>query len=206
MSRIKYGVTIINAALLMTIAFTAIAAQETETPAAAPAAPASTEYTIGVDDILDIVVLQPEKLALTVTVAPDGCITFPYIGNVNVKDLTLGQVQEDIQKRLADGYMKYPVVSVSLKESRSRRFSVYGEVIRPGTYPIEGNITVLKAISMAGGFTKYGSSSRVKILRPKKEGAGYDLIKVNMKQIMDGLAKDVVLEPGDIVQVEEGVF
>ena len=86
------------------------------------------------------------------------------------------------------------------------RSYVYGEVLKPGTYLLEENMTVLKAISTAGGFTKYGSSSRVKVLRPKVKGAGYDLIKVNMKLIMNGLANDVVLEPGDIVQVEEGVF
>ncbi len=67
-------------------------------------------------------------------------------------------------------------------------------------------MTVLKAISTAGGFTKYGSSSRVKVLRPKPGAAGYDTIKVNMKLIMNGLAQDTVLEAGDIVQVEEGVF
>src|SRR3989338_8675704 len=164
------------------------------------------EYKIGNEDILDISVLQPEKIAMTVTVSPDGSITFPYIGKVIVKDKTPAQVQDEIQQRLTDGYLKYPVVSVSIKESRSKKFYVYGEVSRPGTYFLEDNMTVLKAISTAGGFTKYGSSSRVKVLRPKVKGAGYNMIKVDMKLIMNGLANDVVLEPGDIVQVEEGVF
>ncbi len=164
------------------------------------------EYKVGVNDILDISVLQPEQIALTVTVSPDGSITFPYIGKVDVKDKTPAQVQDEIQMRLADGYLKYPVVSVAVKLSQSKKFYVYGEVLKPGTYLLEDNMTVLKAISSAGGFTKYGSSSRVKVLRPKVKGAGYDMIKVNMKLIMNGLANDVVLEPGDIVQVEEGVF
>src|SRR3989338_8925991 len=164
------------------------------------------EYKIGNEDILDISVLQPEKIAMTVTVSPDGSITFPYIGKVIVKDKTPAQVQDEIQQRLTDDYLKYPVVSVSVKESRSKKFYVYGEVMRPGTYFLEDNMTVLKAISTAGGFTKYGSSSRVKVLRPKAKGAGYDVIKVNIKLIMNGLAQDTILEPGDIVQVEEGVF
>ncbi|HPN66812.1 MAG TPA: SLBB domain-containing protein, partial [Candidatus Omnitrophota bacterium] len=100
----------------------------------------------------------------------------------------------------------YPVVSVAVKESRSKKFYVYGEVLKPGTYFLEDNMTVMKAISTAGGFTKYGSSSRVKVLRPKVNGSGYETFKANMKLIMNGLAKDIVLEPGDIVQVEEGVF
>ena len=168
--------------------------------------PASLDYKVGVNDVLDINVLQPEPMALTVTVSPDGSITFPYIGKVVVNDKTPAEIQDEIQKRLADDYLKYPVVSVALKVSQSKKFYVYGEVLKPGTYLLEDNMTVLKAISTAGGFTKYGSSSRVKVLRPKAKGAGYDMIKVNMKLIMNGLAQDTILEPGDIVQVEEGVF
>jgi polysaccharide export outer membrane protein len=78
-------------------------------------AAASQEYKIGNDDIIDIAVLQPEQLALTVTVSPDGSITFPYIGKVDVKGKTPSEVQEEIQTRLSDGYLKYPVVSVAGK-------------------------------------------------------------------------------------------
>ena len=173
---------------------------------AVPTAAQPSDYKVGVNDVLDINVLQPEPMALTVTVSPDGSITFPYIGKVVVNDKTPAEIQDEIQKRLADDYLKYPVVSVALKVSQSKKFYVYGEVLKPGTYLLEDNMTVLKAISTAGGFTKYGSSSRVKVLRPKAKGAGYDMIKVNMKLIMNGLAQDTILEPGDIVQVEEGVF
>ncbi len=182
-------------------AVTVAASAPTTQPAAGP------DYNVGIDDVLDIAVLQPEKLGVTVTVSPDGAITFPYIGNVHVKGLTLARVQEEIQAALANGYMKYPVVTVSLKESRSRKFFVYGEVMRPGTYQLEENTTVLRAISMAGGFNKFGSSSRVKVLRVKNQGAGYENIKINIKAVMNGdSAADIVLKPGDTVVVEEGVF
>lgn len=165
------------------------------------------DYMVGIDDVIEIVILQPEKLAVTATVSPDGNITFPYIGSVQVKGQTLGGIQNEIQARLADGYMKYPVVVVTLKESRSKKFFVYGEVIKPGTYFLEENTTVLKAITMAGGFTKYGSSSRVKVLRPKKNAPGYEAIKVNMNAVMNGASTDdVVLEPNDIIVVSEGIF
>lgn len=164
-------------------------------------------YTIGVNDVLDIAVLQPDKLSTRVTVAPDGTISFPFIGDVRIKGMTPSEVQEVIQQRLADGYMKYPVVAVSLFESRSRNFYVYGEVVQPGSYPLEANVTVLRAISIAGGFTKYGSSSRVKVLRPKQDGPGYETLKISMKDVMDGDSeKDIVLRPGDTVVVSEGIF
>lgn len=164
-------------------------------------------YTVGVDDILEISVLKPDELLRVVNVAPDGTITFPYIGTIEVKDLTVPQIQEKIQAALADGYMKYPVVVVSLQESRSRKFFVYGEVIKPGAYLIAENATVLRAISMAGGFTKFGSSSRVKVLRPKQEEAGYETIKIDIKKVMEGDSEeDILLQAGDMVVVSEGVF
>ena len=174
--------------------------------AQAPAQAIASEYTVGIDDVMDISVLQPEKLLTSVVVSPDGAITFPYIGSVVVRGMTLSQVQQAIQDKLADGYMKYPVVSVSLKESRSRKFFVYGEVLKPGTYYINENITVLRAITMAGGFTKFGSS-KVKILRPKQGKPGYDTVQVNIKAVMDGAAQeDVLLAPEDIVVVSQGLF
>lgn len=164
-------------------------------------------YAVGVDDALEISVLQPEKFLITVTVAPDGLITFPYIGAVLAKDRTLPEIQEEIQNRLADGYMRYPVVSVSLKESRSKKFFVYGEVARPGTYLLDEYTTVFKAISMSGGFSKYGSASRVKVLRPGAENTGMEVIKVNINAVMEGSSKeDVQLRPGDTVVVSEGIF
>jgi polysaccharide export outer membrane protein len=164
-------------------------------------------YTVGVDDILDINILQPETLVSAVVVAMDGSISFPYIGNVQVKGLTLSQIKELIEVKLSEGYMKYPVVSVALRESRSKKFFVYGEVLKPGAYPMDDNMTVLKAISMAGGFTKYGSSSRVKVMKPKTGQPGYDNVKININAIMDGDAKsDVQVGQGDIIVVSEGVF
>lgn len=164
-------------------------------------------YVIGVDDVLTIAVLKPEEITVEVTVAPDGKISFPYIGQVEAKDLTLSAIENDIQTRLSKGYFKYPIVSVALRESRSRRFFVYGEVVRPGPYFIDEYTTVLKAISMAGGFTRFGSSSRVKVLRNRSDKKGYEVIKVKIKQIMDGNSKeDFFLRRGDIVIVSEGIF
>ena len=195
--------------------------QESETPKAVAQEPSHVKakepsfleqekksgYTIGIDDMLEISVLQPEQLLVTVTVAPDGFITFPYIGSVSAKDKTLDVLQQEIQNKLADGYMNYPVVSVSLKESRSKKFFVYGEVARPGTYLLDEYTTVLKAISIAGGFTKYGSAARVKVLRPHQENNTTEVIKVNISAAMQGKSQeDAQLQPGDTVVVSEGVF
>jgi polysaccharide export outer membrane protein len=167
----------------------------------------SQVYTVGVGDILEVVIIQPEQMTMKATVSPGGDISVPYIGSVYVKGRTIAGIQNLIQQKLANGYLKYPVVTVSLVESRSRSFTISGEIIKPGNYPILENTTVLKAISIAGGFTKFGSSSRVKILRPRKDRPGYMSIKVDLSAVLDGDARaDIVIEPGDIIVVSEGVF
>lgn len=164
-------------------------------------------YTIGVGDILEVAILQPDQMNLRVTVSPGGDISVPFIGSVYVKGKTIAGAQKLIQDKLANGYLKYPVVTVSLVESRSRSFTISGEVIRPGNYGLLENTTVLKAISIAGGFTRFGSSSRVKILRPRKDRPGYISIKVDLKAVLDGDATaDIMVEPGDIIVVSEGLF
>lgn len=165
------------------------------------------DYAIGVNDILTIDVMQPEHIESNVTVSPDGNISFPYIGTIPVKGRSLSEVEQDIQIRLASGYLKYPLVVVYLKESRSRSFFVYGEVNKPGPYELEDNTTVLRAISMAGGFTRFGSASHVKVLRPKRGNVGYDTMRIDIKAVMMGDSEaDLLLKPGDIVVVSEGMF
>lgn len=168
---------------------------------------ADAKYKVGIGDILEISILQPDKTSSRTTVSPSGEISVPYLGSITVKDKTISEIQRTIQWRLAHGYLKYPVVVVTLIESRSRNFTISGEVINPGTYPLRANTTVLKAISIAGGFTRFGSSSRVKILRPRKDKPGYIIIKVNLKAIMDGDAEaDVEIQPGDIIVISESFF
>jgi protein involved in polysaccharide export with SLBB domain len=165
------------------------------------------EYTTGPGDILRIEILQPDRSTNDVTVSPDGYISVTYLGSIKVKGLSISAIQKHIQTELAKGYFRYPVVVVSLIESRSRSFTVNGEVNRPGSYPIEENTTVLKAISIAGGFTRFGSSSNVKVLRPRKDRPGYNIIKVDIKAAFEGHSDaDIVLQSGDIVVVSESLF
>ena len=101
----------------------------------------------------------------------------------------------------------FSAIRISLASPERIRSWSYGEVTKPGTYRIAENTTVLRAISMAGGFTKFGSSSRVKVLRPKKKEAGYKTIKIDIKKVMNGNSdNDILLKAGDMVVVSEGVF
>lgn len=172
-----------------------------------PTTSSAEEYRVGVGDILSINILQPDKISTNVTVSPSGQISVPYIGTVQAKGKTINQLMKQIQFKLANGYLKYPVVTVSLLESKSRYFTISGEVSKPGKYPLGDNTTVLKAISIAGGFTKFGSKSKVKILRQQKNKAGYKSIEVDIKAIIDGKTQsDILIKPGDIIVVSESFF
>ncbi|MFH0974681.1 MAG: polysaccharide biosynthesis/export family protein [Spirochaetota bacterium] len=165
------------------------------------------EYKVGVGDIIEIRILKPDPSVDRVTVSPSGDISVAYLGSVRVKDKTITEIQQNIQWRLATGYLKYPVVTVSLIESRSRNFTISGEIVRPGTYPLGDNTTVLKAISVAGGFTRFGSKSKVRVLRQRNDRPGYTKIEIDVGKVIEGDARaDLVLEPGDIVVVSESFF
>jgi protein involved in polysaccharide export with SLBB domain len=165
------------------------------------------EYKVGIGDILDIRILSPDPSQYQATVSPSGDISVPYLGSVRIKDKTITEIQQNIQYRLANGYLKYCVVTVSLIESRSRNFTISGEIVRPGTYPLGENTTVLKAISIAGGFTRFGSKSKVRVLRQRPDRPGYTKIEIDVGKVMDGDARaDIVLEPGDIIVVSESFF
>ncbi len=173
---------------------------------AQPQATVSPQYKVDVNDIIRVTVLQPDKLDTELTVSPDGTVTFPYIGSLLVKGLTLMEVQQKIQQGLSD-YMKYPLVAVSLKESRSRSFFVYGEVNQSGSYPLERDTTVIQAITKAGGFTRVASMNNVRILRQNENGSGNTSLIVDVDAIMNGKEKnEVKVQPGDVITVSKRYF
>lgn len=191
----------VNVIVLMVMMFLSAASASAYVGAEAAmggAVPKAGEYRVGVDDVLDITVIKPETIASTVTVAPDGAITFPYIGNVKAKGMTLPGIQIEVQKRLAD-YMEFPVVSVILRETRSKKFVIYGEVSRPGSYPVEEDMTLLHAITVGGGFNVPGSTGRVKLLRPKDEHEKPDVIEKDITSLLSGTGSDIRVRAGDTI-------
>lgn len=160
-------------------------------------------YTVGADDVLNINVLGHDDLKTVAIVTADGSISFPYIGTIYVKGMSLSEIEKEIAKRLAGGYIKYPVVSVALSTSKSMKFFVFGEVKNPGRYVLEDGMTVLKAISSAGGITREGFYGDVKVRRRQKNKKEYKEININLKNTKEGVVNsDMPVEPEDIVIVE----
>ena len=164
---------------------------------------ANDQYTVGIEDVLDIKVLGHPDLRSLATVASDGSITFPYLGTVYVKGKRLSEIEKELTERLSEGFIKYPSVTVALVKSMSRKIFVYGEVARSGEIAFEGDMTVVKAISVAGGITTNGLHGKIKVRRMQKGKQGYKDIDIGLRGVIeDSAAGDMPLQPDDIVIVE----
>lgn len=153
-------------------------------------------YIIGPEDLLDVSVWQNESLRRTLYVLPDGKIYFPLIGEIKAAGKTVSELEEDLNKAL-DEYILNPQVSVSVKESNSKKFFVLGQVKRPSVYPMKREITLLEAVSYAGGLTEYADTTNVFISRGKKT-LKFDLYDLFRK---GDLRKNIVLQPGDLINI-----
>jgi polysaccharide export outer membrane protein len=155
------------------------------------------EYIIKVGDALYISVWGHEDLEQRVSVRSDGTVRFPLVGEVDAAGYTITEFSDNLREELDRDYIIDPFVNVTVE---TPTFFVIGEVNSPGQYKIEGNIDVLKAISVAGGFTEF-ASHKVKIIR--KDAFGQDTIMVNVDEIMKGRSagEDAEIKPNDVIIV-----
>ena len=122
------------------------------------------DYRIGVDDVLDIAVWNVAELQKTVPVRPDGKISLPLINDIVAAGLTPMELRNQLTKQMAT-FVQNPDVSVVVREIRSQKISVIGQVKTPGRYDLKGPATVLDALALAGGFTEFASRKNITILR-----------------------------------------
>ncbi len=170
------------------------------------------DYTIRERDVLKITVYEHPDLSLSVRVSSDGTITFPLIGSIKVSGLTEKDVQEKIRALLADGFIVNPQVSVIVEEYKDF-FYVTGEVKKPGAYQYEEGMNVLKAITLAGGFTEKASKRRIKVIRKEqiKDGIAPGDSEINLSENHHNTFEIKVkledpVEPNDIIIVPESFF
>jgi protein involved in polysaccharide export with SLBB domain len=165
------------------------------------------DYRIMPADILEITVFQEPDLKSNLRVSNEGTITFPLVGVVPVGGSSPQAAAQAIRSRLAQGYLINPQVSVTVMEFSKRRFTVLGEVQKPGSYdmPDQQEITVLQAIGMAGGYTRIANPNRVTLMR---RGDGRDqTFALNAKKMATGSAESAfTVLPGDVITVAESRF
>lgn len=154
-------------------------------------------------DGLEIRVFDEDRFNGEYEVAEDGTIDFPIVGGVAVAGMTKDQVARLLEQRLADGYLNNPHVVVQVKARGNREVSVLGQVNEAGSIDWRDGLTLVQAVSLAGGLTTFAAPNRVKLTRRTGRGDETTTIEVSLKAIVDGRAEDVVLRPGDIVFVPE---
>jgi polysaccharide export outer membrane protein len=166
-----------------------------------------SDYTMSPGDLVSIVVYENLEMSRKVRVNANGMVFLPFAGKIKVGGKTPGEAQELIAKKLST-YVVSPQVTVFIEEYGNKRFFVMGEVQKPGSYPIptESRITVLEAISEAGGFTPVAAQDHTRVLRNVNgESMKYT---IEVKSITrDGQKdKDMVLQPNDVVYVPQSFF
>ncbi|MDD5644968.1 MAG: polysaccharide export protein [bacterium] len=168
----------------------------------------SSEYKIQATDVLKITVHEHHDLATQTRVTADGNITFPLIGQLYVKGLTVQELENNIKELLEKDYLVSAQVLVFIEEYHPRQVSVLGEVKNPGKYnmPDEKETTLLEAIAMAGGFTKDASVNSTRVMRI--ENGEKKTIVIPVKDITQKgqKEKDIVIHPGDVIFVPESFF
>jgi len=163
-------------------------------------------FLLGPEDELEITVWKNLELSRLTTIRPDGLISLPLIGDIQAAGLTADALAQRIAERLKQFFATTPSVSVSVRTINSYSVFVLGEVAKPGKYQLKSYITVLQAISMAGGFTAYASKNKLQIVRVAENG-DHKRQEVHIHLRYDDLVSgrgelgNVVLASGDIVVV-----
>lgn len=164
----------------------------------------SQNYKIGVGDLLEIEVYDEEDLDKEVRVLTDGHISFPLIGSIKAAGQTVTTLEKKITSLLAEKYLVNPQVTVFVKEFSS--VFVFGEVRKPGSFPVYGRMTVFEAITLAGGFTEVANPSKVKVVRLEENQEISFEVDVQQITKKGDTSADLELQANDRVIVPRSFF
>jgi len=160
------------------------------------------EAPLGAGDVLELVIYYGEKEnKATYRLTPTGKIAVQYIGDVTAAGKTVGELQDEIRKRLADGYIVDPIVSVSLTEANSTKVSVFGQVQKAGTIRFQGGMTIVDAIAQSGGFTPMAKKNGVQVTRI--ENGKKVTYTVPVEAVGQGDRPNFPIHAGDVIFVPE---
>jgi polysaccharide biosynthesis/export protein len=155
-------------------------------------------YVIGVEDELQISVWREPELSTNVVVRPDGLITLPLVNDVKAAGLKTDELQNLLMEKLK-GFVNEPQVTVIVRSIRSRKVYLVGEVGHQGTFSLNGDMTALELLALAGGVGPFAKADSIYILR--EENGKKIRIPFHYKKAVAGKSENVVLKPGDLVVV-----
>lgn len=163
-----------------------------------------SEYRVGPEDVLDVRIWGDEELSTQVTVRPDGMVSVPLVGDVMVSGLTAGQIGTLIAADLKE-FKTDPSVDVSIAQVNSYRIYLLGEVNKPGMVQVRNFTTLLQAIALAGGTTRFASNN-VLVLRKERGKTTERVLSIDYRLLLSDREQhrqyNLVLWPGDTVIVK----
>jgi polysaccharide biosynthesis/export protein len=161
---------------------------------------AGSDYLIGADDVLDVNVWKEQELTRSLQVRPDGKISMPLLNDVQAAGLTPTQLAQSITDKLKK-YLTAPQVTVMVTQINSQRVYVTGEVTRPGAYPVLPGMSVLQAITSAGGLTPFANGKKIFLMR--NENGSPAKYPFNYKDVLDGRRpeENLKVRAGDTIVV-----
>ncbi len=175
---------------------------KTDSPAktAPPVTSVDADYKIGPQDVLRIDVWKEPDISRTIPVRPDGKVSLPLLNDVQAAGLTAMQLAAALRESLSK-YLTNPQVTVTVTEINSRRVYITGEVAHAGALPLLPNMTVLQALSSAGGFTQFAKLKGIYVLR--NEDGKQVKHPFNYKEVVKGNfpEQNILLQPGDVIVV-----
>lgn len=202
----RVGVLVLGTLFLSGYALAQQAAKGTAPTAASPKSTATSQaevnadYKIGPQDVVRVDVWKEPDISRTIPVRPDGKISLPLLNDVQAAGLTAMQLGGAIREGLTK-YITSPQVTVTVTEINSRRVYVTGEVTRPGALALLPNMTVLQALTSAGGFTQFAKIKNIYVLRV--EDGKQVRHPFNYKEVVKGQKPEdnIPLQPGDVIVV-----
>lgn len=185
------------AALL--VALPLLAGCQTFLPPPSEQQPPPFEFRLGAGDRIQVSVWGEKELKRKLQLGPDGVVSFPIIGDINLGGMNLNEARVELAKRLKAGYVD-PVVSITLLEMRSHILHVLGEVKSPGTVSFVRGATVLAAVQAAGGVrTGTADLTAVRVVRHRTTRP--KVYQIDLEAVLAGEIRDMWLVPGDSVLV-----
>jgi len=168
-------------------------------------APPTERNVIGPGDVFTMEIVGEKDLPREYQVASDGTVDLPYLHTIKVADLEAQEVAHLIREKLIEAkILADPSVVVQVREFASRHVTLLGQVAKPGNFPLIPGMTLIQAISQAGGLTAVANSDHVNLTR--KTPTGQVTVTVDVGAINEGKAPDVPLQAGDQIYVHERLF
>lgn len=159
------------------------------------------DYRIAPNDLLEFDIYGVPDMKRDVRVNASGLVSLPLVGPVSIAGLTAQAAEALIAAKYEEKYLQNPQVSLFIKEFTTQRITVEGAVLKPGIYPVTGQLTLLRALALAGGYAQYADLKEIMLYRIHLDGKR-ESFKFDLDQVRSGAIEDPDIKSDDVIVVK----